>query len=978
MQQLSEAIISELTKRNKEVIPVVEIYPRTTEDIASISAPASAIGRFSIGCVDWNTTVGTHRYEAKVLGFPEVSTYLGDQVNNAEIKFGNATRGDGSMSKFILDNNIKGCWMVIRLIFPNITDSSIILFWGKCGRPGEIDNTSLTLTATQDLGNYSQQIPFRSYQVSCPLEFARAGSGCLGDQTLTDKSISFQERVSLYGTAGCNKSYSTCVLLENTKYFQGQRVVAVSGQFSYVTIEEVVKRVLFWTTRKKVRKVKTDNWSSVNQSDGSSDIPLPFGRCQIEGHPFTWADEGERVYSLQGFCEGRISAFSFVRSRTEGINIVSQVEHLGDWGGVGTQGLDTIFNGTSGYNSRLAYLEVITDGSSPTQVDDAPLITAVVRGLELPVPNGDGVFASNEWTNNPTYVTRFLLTDLRFGRIPVARIDDDYTLETAAICDSIVEDRTNDEVIVLPANEAENYGVGYRRFRSAGRYTAYREQYLPDGSTYYYPEGPPEFEEPFVSWFNPFQPYVLPRSEVILRQKYTLNGAIQEKTSILDFLTKRVLPTFKGFINYGFNGKIQIRTRKKADNGYVRMDTHYLDNAIAISNVKPWKNDLSGFLLIGVSLQTAEIREVLSTRYSTACNGMPVTTVDTGSVTSSTSGTLSGGSDISPAVGYIDISGTVEPNAEVKVTFNTGVDEFYVSYIADGVEDIVTFTTMLRNFLNANLQFQSYLTAYTTDDMPQRIWLQCEAGYLDLDEPLEYAHTEAEEVMRVVGVFENCGELTANTSARFDNIIADSFKWNTDQQDDINAVTAAYTSAIDDFHLAKLSPRAAWDTIDLEGQLNTEELDLTLVDNYWQAAYLTKSHAIERIDGNLFFRLDTGILAARLELGDVVAVRHDSGDGALNYVPVTVEAVSTKLDDFVVSLQLKLYLSAAFDLHVQPIDVLLTTTLNPSLNPDSPPPALGTNGGISQSSEPNIVRPGHDYYAQFNLGKYSATGVDIV
>jgi len=291
----SDEIVRELTKRNKYIIPVVEIYSRKTDDIASIGAPANAIARWSNTCFDWTNSTGTYRYDAKILAFPEARSYIDGRVNSAEITLSNAERGANSSSRFFLNNSVKGCWMVIRLVFPDHPEESVVVFWGKCKRPGVIDNESVSLSATQELGNHKQEIPFRDYQINCPLEFARPGGGCLGNQTLAEKSIAYRNAVALYGTAGCNKRFSTCVLLNNNSYFQGQQVVAVSGQFSYITIEEVVKRVLFWTKRKKVRVVKTDSWSSVNQSESSETVPIAFGRCQIQGHPFTWADVGQQV-----------------------------------------------------------------------------------------------------------------------------------------------------------------------------------------------------------------------------------------------------------------------------------------------------------------------------------------------------------------------------------------------------------------------------------------------------------------------------------------------------------------------------------------------------------------------------------------------------------------------------------------------------------------------------------------------------------
>lgn len=978
MIQLSNDIIYELSKREKFVIPVVEFYTRADDlDFTSLSSPSFAFGRFSNTCYNWINSTGTYEYKAKVTAWPEISLYLSKELNKAEIEFSNVERGENSMSRFVLDNQVKGSWMVIKLLYPDKPEECSILFWGKCERPGEINNETISVSATQDLGNYKQEIPFREYSINCPLEFARPLGGCLGNETLAEKSIAFQQAVAQFGSSGCNKLFSTCTLLQNTPNFQGQRVVAVSGQFSYITIEEVVKRVLFWTKRKKIQVVKTDNWSSVNQSENSETVPIAFGRCQIQGHPFTWADIGTQVKGLYGFCEGKISAFTFVRSRTQGIDIVSQTEHLGEYGGVGTQNLDTLFSGSSGFNSKLAYLEIITNGSSPTQVDDASIVTAVIRALEIPVPDVNGIYADDAWSHSPVDVTRFVMTDLRFGRIPVSRMDDTANLDTRYDCEEIVEDRTNEEFIVLPANEVANYNVGYRRFRSTGRYTAYKDMY--DRGEFASRESLnfPEFDDPQIRWFNPFQPYVLPPPRGVLREKYTFNGALQEKTSVLDFLFERVLPTFKGYINYSPNGKIQIKNRRKADNAYLRadIDSGFFD--LPVTNVGPWRNSLDGYLLIGVSLETAEIRTVKDFKYSTACNGTVINTESFGGVTA-TSSNIDNGSPGKAGEGFVILSGEPATGDEVKVIIGSGDDEFHISYIADGIEDLKTFTIMLKTFLNANVQFKESYTAYIPLNNENKIIIVCESGYLVTDKPLEYQHSIAEEILRVQAVFENCAELTANTSAQFDNIIENTFKWNIDSEDEINALSAKYTSAVDDFHLTKIMPRAGWDTIDLEGELLKDELDLTFVDNYWQAAYLTKGEAIDRIDGNLHFSLETSLLSIRLELGDVVAVRHDSGDGALNYTPCWITGNKIDLDEFKAMLEMKLYLSAAFDYHVQPVEPLLTTTLNAAEFPGTPPETTGTSGGVSRSSEPVVFRPSADYYSQYaNIhGRFAPDGLD--
>lgn len=981
MIKLPDNIINFLQDTSKYVVPVVEFYNRKQDNIVSVVSPADAVGRFSIGCFEWHTTLHTHKYLAKVISFPNIEVFQDDELNTADVEFSNVERGENSMVRFVLNNHVKGMWMVIRLIFPDLKDASHVVFWGKCERPGGINTETITISAKQDLGNHGQKIPFRNYSANCPLEFAKPFGGCLGNQTLEEKSTAYKQAVAKFGSAGCNKLFTTCSVFANTNYFQGQRVVAVSGQFSYITIEEVVKRVLFWTKRKKIRKVKTDSWSSVNQSEGDETIPVAFGRCQIEGHPIVWADTGEQVKTLYGICEGKISAFAFTKSRVEGISILQVIEHLGDWGGVGTQTPDTLFGGVSGVHSRLAYLEITTNGSSPTQVDDAPLITTVVRGLEVPVPDAEGNFTSEEWSNNPVAILRFLLTDSRFGRMPLERINDAVAYDTFLDCDEIVEDRTNEETIVLPANEYDNYDVGYRRFRSTGRYSAYKDMYthheLPESlvSIDY-----PDFEHPEVRWFNPFQPYVVPVQQNVLRQKYTLNGAIQEETSLLDLIYEKVLPVFKGFLNYSHEGMVEIRSRRKADNGYLRAKIDPNRLSIPITNISPWRNDYSGFIVIGVSKEEAEYRKVIGYQYSPACHGLNIDVTTNSSTLMVNSTDISGATTNSAGLGYIHFSGTPAAGDVVTGVFDAGDAEFTIKYTADGVESITSITRMYAAFLNANLQFKNYLTAYILPEHPTRIVIRCELGSLLLDQPTEYSHDIAEEVLRVQTVFENCGELTANKSARFDNFLEGTFSWNEDNTDDVNAVTARYTSAVDDFRATILTPRAAWDTIDLEGELVKEEIDLTFVDNYWQAAYLAKGEAIDRIDGNLHFSFSTNLEhGLALELGDVVAVRHDSGDGALNYVPVWVTKKSINLDDFTIEIGCKLYLSAAFDYRVAPIDALLTTTLNTAEQPPSLPPTVGTSGGTGGGSEPVVIEPSHDYYSQFGMtGKYSPAGRDIV
>ncbi len=182
-------------------------------------------------------------------------------------------------------------------------------------------------------------------------------------------------------------------------------------------------------------------------------------------------------------------------------------------------------------------------------------------------------------------------------------------------------------------------------------------------------------------------------------------------------------------------------------------------------------------------------------------------------------------------------------------------------------------------------------------------------------------------------------------------------------------------SAVDDFHLSTIISRTAWDTIDQEAELNEEKLDLKFVDNYWQAAYLTKTFAIENIDGKLDFSWRTGISGYILEMGDVVAIRHDSGDGALRYTPVWITSISYDLPTLTTQITGKLYLSSAWDQRVQAIEPLLTTTLSNN-STQTPPESVGSHGGYSDASE----QQGRIYpkYNSFDLREYSPDGIDRI
>ncbi len=135
MIKLSSELKQLLESRNSEIVVVCELYSRNTVEIASLSSPKNAIARFSDKCFTWENETGSYDYDAKIESFPSVKTFLDDTQNEAEITISNVERGDKSGAKFVLDNKIKGMWMVIRLIFPQLPNENWVIWPELCRYP---------------------------------------------------------------------------------------------------------------------------------------------------------------------------------------------------------------------------------------------------------------------------------------------------------------------------------------------------------------------------------------------------------------------------------------------------------------------------------------------------------------------------------------------------------------------------------------------------------------------------------------------------------------------------------------------------------------------------------------------------------------------------------------------------------------------------------------------------------------------------
>ena len=86
-------------------------------------------------------------------------------------------------------------------------------------------------------------------------------------------------------------------------------------------------------------------------------------------------------------------------------------------------------------------------------------MTAIVKG-EAEIPDYLGNFTERGFTDNPVYLTRFILTDADLMNLDAALIDDAECIKTAALCDEILQDDTNAELVVMSTNDAASRLTG--------------------------------------------------------------------------------------------------------------------------------------------------------------------------------------------------------------------------------------------------------------------------------------------------------------------------------------------------------------------------------------------------------------------------------------------------------------------------------------------------------------------------------------
>jgi hypothetical protein len=232
--------------------------------------------------------------------------------------------------------------------------------------------------------------------------------------------------------------------------------------------------------------------------------------------------------------------------------------------------------------------------------------------------------------------------------------------------------------------------------------------------------------------FDPPPPpeYALPGLGGFVRPRYTCNLAVTEQMQLLDLFNDVLLPSFRGYITQGPDGKIRLHNKKPVDAGFGTEAFAIGETELVLDDVSAWIGDLSGLVVIDPHTTRSECREVTAAEYDAAAqNAVTLTTNEAGDIDI----TGFAGATVSvPATATIEIL-TVVAATEYTVTLD-GVEIAFTGSSADSPLTVSSFLTgTFKGHPKLNRRFSFVWDGVNTVTITARF------GTLEVD-ALELAH----------------------------------------------------------------------------------------------------------------------------------------------------------------------------------------------------------------------------------------------
>jgi phage-related protein len=899
MQNVGTALFNILSgdTRDLQDVDLFEFYPPEETDLC----PANAEKRFAATEIEW---LGW-KYEQQAITRSDISKFIDGRFNNVTITLSNVDR---TVATWLSTIDLDGYRVIIRCISRSVDNDSINLGTFRCDNPDDSNNTTVSISCKQDLGSINNDLPFTIIQEKCPLEFK--GTECLAGQLLGSKSATYQ------AATVCNKSNRQCDQYGNLPAFQGHYFNGVTGNFKVSQRRGGAGGAalsLIGLGNKRVTK----QYSSQDDTPRGKPWPMGLGRTQIELVLLQSADTGEYLAGQWSPGEGEIGKFLNLRPVSAGWASTFQAlaTHRGKYGFDAEQAPAGFFTSTGQRHSHKAFVEATIKGDNPDTGDPAPTLVSVILWIKIPTWNGSS-FSGEDWTDDPIAHVRYLLTEIRGLGYSTAWIDDEVSGQTSEECARPLIDQTGGEDVYV-STASGTPGTDYKRYRSTGILdTWYYRKLL--GLTAEYSA---EREVPYNT-FNAANPPTNITPGTYYRKQYTSNFHLKDSIRVTDFLFKSLLPSFNGYLTTSAQGKLQIKTLKRAITSNLRANVSTGATSIQIDDAKAWRSmDVPvKYALIGVGTATSETRLVVAADYSTAANSITVTT--SGSVASD-GATLSGGTADTQAQAVLTVSGA-------SGTFTVTIGGTPISYTANGNDTTATVAALLAVRINADPTINEYIEAIWTVAQGAYLIVRSKIGTLTVA-ALDFAHTTADLAAHVHMVFSDVafGALTRG------NILKDSFKYPLrSKQANYNQFILNFSDAVQDFQPTRLEENdyAHQRKINKKNEI---EIGGECVDNYHQADRLVLGARYKLREGNFFCSWDSIGLPLLLEEGDLVCVNHSSMPGKRNLMLRIEEARVAQ--NHKVSLTGRLYADAQFPQSAEERTISLTTG---SGFASTPPPAI--------------------------------------
>lgn len=396
-----------------------------------------------------------------------------------------------------------------------VVENSVVIFAGVIRRVTKLDAEVAECECVELLGDALGEIPGREFQLECPWDFKSEQCGYVGAE------------------ATCDKSWARCSALANTDGFGGMRYIPHTGTFAFS--ESVMRRSFLLFLRRKT-VWRTGQFESVDSTPYGTPLPIVFGRAPMAGIVIHHADEGTVLKGLAAFCVGPIHSIDYLRANDE--LVAEWTAYIGEAGGSGAQVTDPRFPDGYPYN-RVAYVSLEVP-SAAAQVDAAPTIHGLVKGMQVRQFNGSGAFTGFAWSANPMWVMLGLLQlPLAEGGagLPETWFDLAALGSEAAYCDQLVDDVSGDQRIVEPTSGDVAVGDEYQRFRSVG---------VPGDEM----TGGPYVEAGDIADDTGAAP-------TVQIARWTLNGALARRTRTVDVL-HTMLRCCRAYRRYSGSGQIQF------------------------------------------------------------------------------------------------------------------------------------------------------------------------------------------------------------------------------------------------------------------------------------------------------------------------------------------------------------------------------------------------------------------------------------